>query len=70
VGGNVFEYYRENDPNYAYLLDGIRESEDRVRLNLNWQIFNGWYLILDYEYRKNSYNSSNAFYSSINLSLD
>jgi hypothetical protein len=72
-GGNVFEYYRENDPNYAYLLDGIRESEDRVRLNLNWQVFNGLYLILDYEYRKNSYNSSNtydAFYSSINLMLD
>ena len=60
-GGNVFEYYRLNDPNYAYLLDGIRETENRLRLNCNWQIVNGFYLILDYEYRKNSYNPSNSY---------
>jgi hypothetical protein len=72
-GGNVFEYYRLNDPNYAYLLDGIRETENSLRLNFNWQIINGFYLILDYEYRKNSYyssNSYNAFSSSLNLLLD
>ena len=38
VGGNVFEYYRINDSDYAYLLDGVRETENRFRLNFNWQI--------------------------------
>jgi hypothetical protein len=72
-GGNVFEYYRLNDPNYAYLLDGIRETENRFRVNLSWQLFNGLFFLLDYEHRQNSYNNQknyNAFFSSINLLLN
>ncbi len=72
-GGSVFEYYRLNDPNFAYLLDGISETENRFRLCLNWQIFNGIFFLFNYEHRHNSYNSQksyNAFSTALNLSLD
>jgi len=73
VGGNVFEYYRLKDPNFSYLLDGIRETENRIRLSFNWQIINGLIFRFNYESRNNSFNSAksyNAISSSFKLVLD
>lgn len=72
VGGDVFGYYTKNDSRFAYLLDGIRETEDRLRLGVNWEFLNSFFLKFEWEYRNNSLiadKSYNAFFSSFYLNL-
>lgn len=73
VGGNVFEYYTMNDSKFAPLLDGIRETDNWVRIGLNWEFFNGLFFKFEWERRKNSFyptNDHNAFFSSIKFDFD
>lgn len=73
VGGNIFEYYTLVDSTFAYLLDGVLEKEQMIRLNFNWEFFNSIYFNFAFEHRINSLlprMSYNAFFCSITLSLD
>lgn len=51
-GGNIFEPLTLYDPSTAYMLDGIREKEYRLGLNLTWEIIRDYYGVIDYQYNK------------------
>ncbi len=73
VGGNVFEYYTLKDSTFAYLLDGIRETEHKVRLSFNWEFLNNIYFNLEFEHISNSYvgnRNYNALFTSLKIKLD
>ncbi len=61
VGGNIFEYYTINDSKFANLLDGVLETENRFQFGFDWELFNGIYLKLSWEKRKNSLDSAKNF---------
>ena len=73
VGGNVLEYYTLYDSKFAPLLDGIRETENRIRLGFNWEFFNGFYFKFEWQYLNNSFvpmRNYTAIFSSVRLDFD
>lgn len=73
VGGNVFEYYTLQDSTFAYLLDGLRETEHKVRLSFNWEFLNNIYFNLEFENLSNSYFENRnyfSFFTSLKIKLD
>ncbi len=51
-GGNVFNNFSFYASDYSYLLGGIRELYDDVNFNFQYEILSGYYLNLNYEYRR------------------
>ncbi len=51
-GGSVFNNFSFYASDYSYLLDGIRELYDDFNLNFQYEFAYGYYLNLNYEYRR------------------
>jgi hypothetical protein len=61
VGGNVFENFASAyDSQFAYLLDGNREVNDKLSIDLSYEIIYGYYFDFTYQYYRSSFNGTAA----------
>ena len=74
VGGDVFQNYRYDDPSFSYLLDGIREVNDELTFNFEYEMTYGIYFDFVYQHQRYSSKSviknGNNFWASLKLNFE
>ncbi|MCL5031103.1 MAG: hypothetical protein M1480_19020 [Bacteroidetes bacterium] len=73
-GGSEFNNFSFYASDYAYLLDGIRELYDDLNLNIQYEFAYGYYLNLNYEYRRSKIFGKevheNIFWTSFDVNFE